>query len=243
MNESDVFMKIYEVVIRLVLAILIGGAVGYERESKNRPAGFRTHILVCLGAAVISMIQEYTVSDTIRLIIANPQLSSALKADSGRLGAQVISGIGFLGAGTIIHEKGSVKGLTTAASIWVVACIGLAIGSGYYTLSVLSAISAVIVLVSLKKVERKFIDKASIIKIEIDSRDKTETVKELADYFQGKDIEIQNIEFHVEDDKGKASYVTSLYTLLVPKYLSTNQLLNSIGGRDSVMRVTIVEDE
>ena len=236
-------MKIYEVVIRLVLAILIGGAVGYERESKNRPAGFRTHILVCLGAAVISLIQDYTVSDTIRLIGQNPLLANALKADSGRLGAQVISGIGFLGAGTIIHEKGSVKGLTTAASIWVVACIGLAIGSGYYTLSVLSAISAVVVLVSLKKFEEKFLDKAYIIKLEIDSRNKSETVKELATFFQGKDIEIQNIEFHIEEDKGKSSYVTSIYTLLVPKYLTKNQLFNSIGARDSIMRVTIVEVE
>ena len=236
-------MKIYEVVIRLVLAILIGGAVGYERESKNRPAGFRTHILVCLGAAVISLIQEYSISNTIRLIVENPMLASALKTDSGRLGAQVISGIGFLGAGTIIHEKGSVKGLTTAASIWVVACIGLAIGSGYYTLSVLSAISAVIVLVSLKKFEEKFLDKASIIKLEIYSKSKGETGKELEGYFQAKGIEIQNIEFRVEDEIGKANYVTSLYTLLVPKYLTTNQLLNSIGGRDSIIRVTIVEDD
>lgn len=236
-------MKIYEVVMRLILSILIGGAVGYEREHKNRPAGFRTHILVCLGAAVISMIQQYTVSDTIKLIQLYPQLSAALKADSGRLGAQVISGIGFLGAGTIIHEKGSVKGLTTAASIWVVACIGLAIGSGYYTLSILSAVSAVIVLVSLKKFEEKFLDKSSIIKLQIDSNDKTETVKQLADYFEGKSIKIKNIEFCVEDENDNPRCVTSLYTILVPKYMTTNQVLNSLGGMHSIMRITIVENE
>lgn len=156
-------MRVWEVIIRLTLAIVIGGFIGYEREFKNRPAGFRTHILVCVGAAVISMIQLYNLEYTISLINNNPELGSSLKADIGRLGAQVISGIGFLGAGTIIRDSGSVKGLTTAASLWVVACIGLAIGLGYYTLSVLSSIVVVISLVGLKKVEAKFLDKSKIL--------------------------------------------------------------------------------
>ena len=131
-------MLAYEVAIRLVLAVVVGGLIGYEREAKNRPAGFRTHILVCLGAAVTSMIQLYSIQDTTNLILQHPELQNVLKADIGRLGAQVITGVGFLGAGTIIHEKGSVKGLTTAASIWTVACIGLAVGFGYYTLTILA---------------------------------------------------------------------------------------------------------
>jgi putative Mg2+ transporter-C (MgtC) family protein len=149
----------YEIGLRLLLAILAGGAIGYEREFKNRPAGFRTHILVCVGAAVISMIQVTTIDQTIQIIQQNPQMAQALKADIGRLGAQVITGIGFLGAGTIITEKRSVKGLTTAASIWVVACIGLAIGLGYYSLSILSVISVFITLVGLKGFQVKFIEK------------------------------------------------------------------------------------
>jgi putative Mg2+ transporter-C (MgtC) family protein len=133
-------MLIYDVAIRLILAVVVGGLIGYEREYKNRPAGFRTHILVCLGAAITSMIQLYSIQDTTNLILMHPELQNALKADIGRLGAQVITGVGFLGAGTIIHEKGSVKGLTTAASIWTVACIGLGVGLGYYTLTILSTI-------------------------------------------------------------------------------------------------------
>ena len=133
-------MLVYEVAIRLALAVVVGGLIGYEREFKNRPAGFRTHILVCLGAAITSMIQLYSIQDATNMIIQYPELANAMKVDIGRLGAQVITGVGFLGAGTIIHEKGSIKGLTTAASIWTVACIGLAVGLGYYTLTILSTI-------------------------------------------------------------------------------------------------------
>lgn len=80
-------MQWHEVIIRLGLAIVVGGLIGYEREFKNRPAGFRTHILVCVGAAVISMVQVYMVEDTVKMIAQNPQLASALKADIGRIGA------------------------------------------------------------------------------------------------------------------------------------------------------------
>src|SRR3712207_7952470 len=98
-------------IAKLLLAVIIGGAVGYEREFKNRPAGFRTHILVCIGATVISMIQMYTIRDISAMIMNHSQLAGGIKSDVGRMGAQVISGVGFLGAGTIIHERGSVKGL------------------------------------------------------------------------------------------------------------------------------------
>ena len=129
-------MSIIEIIIRLLLAVLIGGLVGYEREYKNKTAGFRTHILVCVGATVTSMIQMISIQDSIRLVQENPILKDILGTDIGRLGAQVITGVGFLGAGAIIRDKGAIKGLTTAASLWVVACIGLAVGLGYYSLSI-----------------------------------------------------------------------------------------------------------
>ena len=98
-------MDNYQIIVRLLLAIVIGGAIGYERQYKNRPAGFRTHILVCVGAAVVSMMQLHIVEESLQLVLENPILASAVKADSGRMPAQVITGIGFLGAGTIMHEK------------------------------------------------------------------------------------------------------------------------------------------
>lgn len=158
-------MEIRDIVIRLFLAVLIGGAIGYEREFKNRPAGFRTHILVCVGATVVSLIQSHMAETAMNNIILHPELSNVIKVDYARLGAQVITGVGFLGAGTILHDKGSIKGLTTAASIWVVACVGLAIGMGYYSIGILSGICIVLVLGVLKKFQNKFITQPDCIKV------------------------------------------------------------------------------
>lgn len=112
-----------ELILQIVLAALLGGIVGYEREKLKRPAGLRTHILVCVGSAVAMQTNLFLVA----------HYATTVNVDASRIGASVVSGIGFLGAGTIIREGASVKGLTTAASLWAVACIGLAIGSGYYT--------------------------------------------------------------------------------------------------------------
>ena len=110
-----------EILVRLLLAVLLGGFIGYEREHTNRPAGFRTHILVCAGAALVMATSEYLV-----------RRYSISAVDPARLGAQVISGIGFLGAGTIIRDGVNVRGLTTAASLWAVSCVGIAVGCGFY---------------------------------------------------------------------------------------------------------------
>ena len=109
------------VLVRLLLAILLGGAIGLERSYKNRPAGFRTHILVCVGATIASMTGIYL------------YLNMKLPTDISRLGAQVVSGLGFIGGGTIIvvnHRK--IKGLTTAAGLWACGVIGLSIGAGFF---------------------------------------------------------------------------------------------------------------
>jgi len=111
----------YEIALRLLLACIFGGILGYERERNDSPAGFRTHILVSLGSALIMVLSMYGFNDFI-----------SVNKDPARLAAQVVSGIGFLGAGTILRDETSIKGLTTAASLWVVAAIGLAAGAGFY---------------------------------------------------------------------------------------------------------------
>ena len=120
------------VILRMLLAVMVGAVIGLERSAKNRPAGFRTHILVCMGAAVAAMTGLYLF------------LALKLPTDVSRLAAQVISGLGFIGAGTIVvTKKMSIKGLTTAAGLWVTAAVGMACGVGMYTLA---AVSTVIVL-------------------------------------------------------------------------------------------------
>jgi putative Mg2+ transporter-C (MgtC) family protein len=236
-------MLAYEVVIRLVLAVVVGGLIGYERESKNRPAGFRTHILVCLGAAITSMIQLYSIQDTVNIILRHPELQNAIKADIGRLGAQVITGVGFLGAGTIMHEKGSVKGLTTAASIWTVACIGLAVGLGYYTLTILSTICVFIVLVFLKTIEAKIFKNTKTIKIEIQYGNKKNMVEKLEQYFDGMGIKVKNIEFLIEDEDEDENihYSTTMYTILTPKHISSSGVMQKICAFEEIYKATILD--
>ncbi len=146
-------MDINVVALRIVFAVVASGLIGYEREMKDRPAGFRTHILVCVGATIVALMQVEMIEQTIALIEEDPLLANALKADIGRVVAQVVTGVGFLGAGTIMVHKGSVKGLTTATTIWVVACLGLAIGLGYYTISIAATIAILFVIVVLKRIE------------------------------------------------------------------------------------------
>lgn len=138
---------------RLIVSVIVGGLVGYEREFKNSPAGFRTHILVCLGATIISLITEYDIQKMM-VIAQNPMYSGFIKVDIARLGAQVISGVGFLGAGTILRDKGSVRGLTTAATLWTVACLGLAVGRGLFALSLTGALIVFIILSVFKKADK-----------------------------------------------------------------------------------------
>lgn len=139
-------MEALEIVFRLVLACILGGIVGLERESLNRPAGFRTYTVVCVGSALamIVSIDMYT------------QFHHYVTADPGRIAAQVISGIGFLGAGTIMKEGATIRGLTTAAGLWVVACIGLAAGAGMYLAAIVATASILFVLIYFARFEHRF---------------------------------------------------------------------------------------
>jgi putative Mg2+ transporter-C (MgtC) family protein len=229
----------YEVILRLILAIIVGGLIGYEREYKNRPAGFRTHILVCVGAAVISMIQLYSVQETTNIIIRQPVLASALKADIGRLGAQVITGVGFLGAGTIMHDKGSVKGLTTAASLWVVACVGLAVGLGYYFLVVAATVGVFLVLATLKQVEARFFQRSKIQKLEVHYDNRVELVTHMEEYFSSKNIKVQNIEFEIDEDED-SPHKKSLYTVLVPRHIKTSEIIRDLCLYEGIIKITLV---
>ena len=129
-----------EVLVRVVLAGLLGGAIGAEREIREREAGLRTHMLVAVGAALFTIVSAYAWGDF------EFSTREGITFDPTRIAAQIVTGIGFLGAGAIIRQGLSVRGLTTAASLWVVAAIGMASGAGYYTAAV---ITTVVVLVSL----------------------------------------------------------------------------------------------
>ena len=136
-----------EVVIRLLLAVLFSGIIGLEREVSGRAAGLRTHILVCVGSTLIMLTASH-LFDLYRGIAS---------VDPGRFAAQVVSGIGFLGAGTIIQFHDSVRGLTTAASLWAAAGIGLAVGSGFYVGAVATTGIVLVVLLILSRFEQQIV--------------------------------------------------------------------------------------
>lgn len=137
-----------QIAARLACAMLVGIVIGLEREYTHRPAGLRTHILVALGACVVSV--------TGQMLFTHYQALGATP-DPARLSAQVITGVGFLGAGTIMKEGATVKGLTTAASVWAVACLGIAAGFGYYTLALLGTVFIFITLTVVEALQHRFI--------------------------------------------------------------------------------------
>ena len=210
MNSSITELSLHIIILRIFLSTIIGGIIGYERGSNNQAAGFRTHILVCLGATLISLIQEQLKINLLNYAIENPLSSQVLKTDLGRLGAQVISGIGFLGAGTILREEKTIAGLTTAASVWVTGCIGLGIGWGFYRLTIITGIVVLIVLITLKKIE--VIYKTIIITYTEDNNIEDD-IKNSFDFFLHHNIKVKK--FKKEKNSKKI-----IYTLILPKNLN-----------------------
>ncbi|KOA18930.1 putative Mg(2+) transport ATPase [Clostridium homopropionicum DSM 5847] len=234
-------MSNYEILFKICTAILIGGIIGYERESKNRPAGLRTHILVCVGAAVVSIIQLKIIEDTLSFVTRYPKLTGMLGSDMGRLGAQVISGVGFLGVGTIIRTRGSVKGLTTAASIWVTACIGLAVGLGYYFVSFTATIGVFVVVVCMKRIEENFFDKIKLITIEIQYYNKGNLNSDVCRYFWNKHLKIEDVCYAIGKDESRDLFKKCYYTVLVTKHTNLDKIQSDLNKFHQIVKATITE--
>ncbi|NLW09909.1 MAG: MgtC/SapB family protein [Firmicutes bacterium] len=183
-------------IIRLLLAGLMGGIIGLERESHGRPAGLRTHIIVSLGSCLIMLVSIYGFED-------------AGNRDPARLAAQVISGIGFLGAGTILREGATIIGLTTAASLWVVAGIGLAMGGGFYLGGVATTILAVCTLAFLDKIENKWPSTEGII-VEGIVEDKPGQLVSFCKVFSDHAFNIKNISVEINEEKSQALIILHL---------------------------------
>ena len=217
--------------LRLMLAVIFGGIVGYTREKDNKPAGFRTHILVCFGAAIISMVQDQLRLNILELASVNLKLSGVIKTDLGRLGAQVVSGIGFLGAGSIMKEKGeTVGGMTTAAGIWATGCAGLGIGWGFYNLAIPAIVFMLVIIVIFKKFEPKIVKKTKLLKFEVKFlEDKNYAKGLLATYevFNQKLIKITQI------DKNQAEN-TVIFTVNMDEKIDISDVIVSLSAIKAV---------
>ena len=177
---SDI-TNIWTILIRILLAILCAGVIGVERSRKRQAAGLRTYILVCLGAAIVMMLSDF-------LVLNNEG------SDAGRLGAQVVSGIGFLGAGTIlVTSKNRIKGLTTAAGLWAAACMGLTIGAGFYTLGIIGSVLILIILTILPKIELILRRKTKFFELHVELDDRS-NLKDLVNFLRSINVQITSIE-------------------------------------------------
>ncbi len=170
------------IIIRLSLATICGGLIGYDRGRKKRPAGFRTHILVCIGSALVMITSQYII-DIMKY-----------NSDPTRLGAQVISGIGFLGAGTIlITGKQQVKGLTTAAGLWASACMGLAIGIGFYEGALIGCSFIFGSMTLLHRFDAYFMSKTKLVELYVELVS-VKSISKFFDFVRNNNMEITNVE-------------------------------------------------
>lgn len=215
----DLILSNLYIFVRLIIAAILGGIIGLEREKLNRPAGVRTHMIVCLGSCLIMLLGEYMhrIDNTI---------------DITRLGAQVVSGIGFLGAGAILKDGFSVRGLTTAATLWVVACVGLAVGGGFYSAGILTTIIVYSSLHFLGFTTKKGIRKN--VSVFVESLDNT--INNLQDFFIDNGLEIVDIGLV---DNIKHDFVEIKFVILVRNIKTLTDLENRILLVDGVKSVHI----
>lgn len=221
----DEFMNIQwqdvlDAFIKMAMALFCGGVLGMERGRKKRPAGFRTYMLVCLGATLVMMTNDYIC-----------QIYGT--GDVARMGAQVVNGIGFLGAGTIIttgHNR--VKGLTTAAGLWASACIGLAIGSGYYVGALMGTFMIFVIMVVLHSFDRRLMTKTKIVVLYVEMK-KMAVIRRVTAFTKERDIIIDDVEME-PPDPARTSRVAALVSLRLPKKSAHTELIDQISAIDGV---------
>ncbi|MBM6614541.1 MgtC/SapB family protein [Desemzia sp. RIT804] len=227
-----------EIFLRIGVAIICGSAIGLEREVKGHDAGLRTHMLVSVGSAIIAMVQVKASYEIIKMIMDNPDLASVLTTDFIRLTAQIVSGIGFLGAGTIIVTKRNVSGLTTAASIWAIAGIGIAVGMGYYFLAIVSTVA---VLAVLRIIKRLFgAPNVRLINIKYTGK---ETQIALKDYFVEHNIKVFSEEYSLDFSKDDLPTYSNYYSIGLADERFMSQLINDIIDIENVHHISTLKEK
>jgi putative Mg2+ transporter-C (MgtC) family protein len=232
MSGDPMILTEFDMILRLVLSFVAGGIIGLERSSRRQVAGLRTHILIATGATLLMLLSIYIPQQF------NPQRSS----DPGRIAAQVVSGIGFLGAGAIIRLGNSIRGLTTAASLWFVAAVGLAIGAGMYLVAAAAEALGVIALMFLYVFEKKIFPAERLKLMEIsyksDQTNSSISVREAMEIIKKAGMSVLSTDFNQSSDK-KGSKLRLF--IRIPGALDIASIAQSIKALDNVSRVEIKE--
>lgn len=211
----------FQAIIKLILGFVLAGMIGLERSSWNKPAGFRTHSLVGLSAVLIMLCGEY--------------MSKEYNIDPSRIPAQLLSGIGFIGAGTILRDGFNVKGLTTAAGLLAVTCVGLSIGAGFYLGGIMTTLIAYIILSYSYKISDR-LDHFGVLEIQIEiNNNVNDTLTEIEKYLSSSDIEIKQIKRSNNDEgEGESIKVSAHYN---KKEVRKNELFKNITLIETVREV------
>lgn len=213
-------LNLLTVFVRLFLAMLFGGIIGLDRARKRRPAGFRTYMLVCLGSALVMITNQY-ICEVYQL------------ADPARLGAQVVSGVGFLGAGTIIITRhNQVVGLTTAAGLWASACMGLAIGIGFYSGAIITGLLIFFIIIVMHRFDSVLISNSRVMEVYLE----LSPTGKLSDFFEAANdhnIKITFIEM-VRPNDTTIPKIAALITLRLPKRFEHYAVTEKLGQTEGV---------
>jgi putative Mg2+ transporter-C (MgtC) family protein len=217
-----------DIVIRLALGFVAGAVLGFERSSRRQVAGLRTHILISMGATLLMLLSIW---------IPQKYMGSG-NGDPGRIAAQVVSGMGFLGAGAIIRLGNNVRGLTTAASLWFVAAVGLALGAGLYFAAAVAEAAGFITLLFLGKLERKIFPAERLKTLEIYYKHSIPKIDEAMDILKASNIRLQSVNI-VHGSKSKGSRLRLL--VVIPSNVDITTIAHSIKSLDDVAKVEIKE--
>ena len=227
-------LTFWDVLLRLGVASLCGGLIGIERGRKRRAAGFRTYMLICMGAALTMILGTYlAIMLTGGYWNLNPEVDFT-KTDVSRFGAQVINGIGFIGAGTIIVTgRQQVKGMTTAAGLWASACMGLAIGAGFFPAALIGCIAIILTVVVFSKLERFILSRSRNVNLYVEF-EHTDDLSDIIEKIKAQDVRI----FDVEITKAKGdTYPNAIFALQLPKKKPHTAVMTAIADVDSVRTI------
>lgn len=239
------FLSVADIAIRIGVALLAGVIIGFEREISHHPAGLKTHTLVCIGAALSGLItNEMALSvarETAFSIAGNAEVMGRVNLDISRIAAGVVTGIGFIGAGAIMKSKDGtiVTGITTAATLWVTACIGFAVGMGYLWMSILVIFTVFVSNVAIKYFENNFLSSSKLRTIDIIVTRKKDTMKDIEAYCMPRRIKIRNFEYLGEIPglvEGEMAYHLR-YTVKPPSGMSFLIVLRDLAMQDNVLQV------
>lgn len=213
----------FQSILKITLGFVLAGIIGLERSSWNKPAGFRTHSLVGMSAVLIMLCGEY--------------MSKEYNIDPSRIPAQLLSGIGFIGAGTILRDGFNVKGLTTAAGLLAVTCIGLSIGAGFYLGGIFTTLVAFIVLSYSYKISDK-LDHFNVLELQVKiSKNTNETLKQIQDIFSNFNVDIKHIKRPKKDEIESDSELLTIVGQYSKRGFKKNELLSSISSLENVTEI------